>query len=366
MNRSFNAPENLDYWMQMIQPMAKERFTQWAERGEPISLFRGMSELVMSLLLYVFTGREFAERHVRELVPMMQSYEWAMQKPQTKALPRWMSRAGRLLDAVEERMKVLIDQEVLQRLKNPEKYEKNLDYLQMVLNTVGRKYIGGVTRIDHADVVYSLHILALMNGGHTNQTTTFVWSLLHAMQSSHLDVLREQTTDDLIKATIRETGRLYTNFMMLRRLTKPQVILGKHLPKGTFIACSPVVTARDPTLFSEPDKFRSERWLTETRELDEARIKNVHRSGASIHFGKGQHACLGEKLGTTMVMLYWSLILGQNDEAGFDVEFISGTKEGVGVDNIGVEPAWAEENLGTPFEKGNPVLVRFKQRTKET
>src|SRR5271170_751545 len=105
MNKSLNASENVEYWMQLIRPLAKQRFTEWAESGGPVPLFREMSNLVMTLLLYIFVGPEFAELHAEELVPMIQAYEWSLQKPQTKVLPRWMSPEGRLLDSVEERMK---------------------------------------------------------------------------------------------------------------------------------------------------------------------------------------------------------------------------------------------------------------------
>jgi len=144
MNKSLNASENVEYWMQMIRPVAKQRFTEWSESGEPISLFRGMSNLVLTLLLYILLGPEFAEQHAEELVPMTQAYEWSLQKPQTKVLPRWMSPEGRLLDTVEERMKVLIDGEILRRMENPAKYEKNRDYLQMVLNLAGTKFIASI------------------------------------------------------------------------------------------------------------------------------------------------------------------------------------------------------------------------------
>lgn len=138
--------------------------------------------------------------------------------------------------------------------------------------------------------------------------------------------------------------------------------MGHHIPEGTFIACSPLVTARDPNLFPAPDEFHPERWLTDKKELDESRIKGVQRSGISNQFGKGQHACKGEELGRMMVKTYWKLILGDDTHPGFNVEIVSGVKDGVGIDNVGVAPAWTEENLGTPFQKGSPVMVRFSKR----
>src|SRR6202035_5312951 len=152
------------------------------------------------------------------------------------------------------------------------------------------------------------------------------------------------------------------NLLMLRRVTIPQTILGKSIPKDTFIACSPVVTARDPTLFFEPDKFHPERWL-KSEKFDEAAVKKGHRQGSSVKFVKGQHACLVEKLGRMMLLdILWDTLLGDAENPGFDVKIVSGVKDGVGVDGVGVAAAWAEENLGTPFEKGDPVMVRFHKR----
>jgi cytochrome P450 len=150
------------------------------------------------------------------------------------------------------------------------------------------------------------------------------------------------------------------------------------------VACSPVATARDNNLFPEADKFIPQRWLSvpdlphtgthenvstepnHASEFNEEAAKKAHRTGSSVHFGKGQHACLGEKLGRMMVMeILWDAILGTSalDAAGgFDVEIVGGLREGVGVDGVGVVANWAEENLGTPFERGAPVMVRFRKR----
>lgn len=209
----------------------------------------------------------------------------------------------------------------------------------------------------------ALHIIVLCIAGHTNQATTTVWTLLHALRSPLFERLRQATSTDLLDATFRESGRLYTNLILLRRITVTQEILGRLIPKGTFVACSPVVTARDPNIYPNPEKFWPERWLKESSQVDEIRIKNLHRLGASSQFGKGQHACIGEKLARLMVMdCLWGVILGDDKEPGFNLEIVSGINEGVGIDNVGVEAAWAEENLGTPSGKGDPVLLRFSRR----
>ena len=208
-----------------------------------------------------------------------------------------------------------------------------------------------------------MHILVLSIAGHTNQAATTAWTILHALRSPLLERLRNTKSRDLLDATFRESGRIYTNLLLLRRITVPQQILGKLIPKGTFVACSPVVTARDPEVYPDPEKFLPDRWLAETGELDEVCIKSLHRAGASSQFGKGQHACIGEKLARFLVIdLMWGTILGDDKDLGFNIDVVSGLQEGVGIDNVGIEAAWADENLGTPSGKGGPVFIRISQR----
>lgn len=96
-------------WSNLVRPIVIERFRQWAEQGQPLHLFDSITHLALTVILYILTGQEFASKHMDELVPMMQAYEPAVQQPQTKAFPRWASKAGRLLDSVENRVKYLLD-----------------------------------------------------------------------------------------------------------------------------------------------------------------------------------------------------------------------------------------------------------------
>jgi len=97
----------------------------------------------MTLLLHIFMGTEFAETHAEELVPMVRAYEWALQKPQTKVLPRWMSEEGKLLEAAEARMEQLIPEEIQKRLENLGKYQKNVDWFQTLMTRVAREHYDG-------------------------------------------------------------------------------------------------------------------------------------------------------------------------------------------------------------------------------
>jgi hypothetical protein len=143
MSKVFYAAENLEHWRSVTQPIVRKRFERWSETGECVNLFRGISDIVMTEMLYVIMGDKFAQEHAEELVPIVRAYESAIQKPQTKAVPRWASAPGRLLDTVENRLKELVDKEVVLRMNNPNKYKDNKDYLQQVLQMAGDKYAEG-------------------------------------------------------------------------------------------------------------------------------------------------------------------------------------------------------------------------------
>lgn len=143
MAKSLSASENLEYWQRLIRPLVRKRFEEWADKGEPVSLFRGLSDLVMTTLVHLLMGSEFAEKHAKELVPVVRAYEYALQKPETKILPRWASKKGRLMDSVEQRMVELVGDEVTRRLEHPEQYKGNMDYMQHVLNAAGGEFLTG-------------------------------------------------------------------------------------------------------------------------------------------------------------------------------------------------------------------------------
>jgi hypothetical protein len=90
------SSETLMAWVEVSRSIAMQRKEVWDKSGESVGLFREISTLVMTVIFSVLTGPNFAKKHAKEAIPMMQGYELAMQKPEVKALPCWASKAGRL------------------------------------------------------------------------------------------------------------------------------------------------------------------------------------------------------------------------------------------------------------------------------
>lgn len=145
MQRTLASPEHFESWKQIVRPIVKAQFIAWSECAAPIPIFQRMSDLIMKVVVNIIMGPEFAREHGDEIIPMIQAYERALQKPQTKVLPRWLSKEGRTLEYVEARMRQLIGGEASRRLENPSKYSNNMDYFQSLLEGMGDEHVEGKT-----------------------------------------------------------------------------------------------------------------------------------------------------------------------------------------------------------------------------
>ncbi|MGB3294449.1 MAG: cytochrome P450 [Phormidesmis sp.] len=103
-----------------------------------------------------------------------------------------------------------------------------------------------------------------------------------------------------IRAIFKETLRLYSVASGSTSLetTRQTTIQDITVPPDTKVFWSMLGAGRDPSTYSEPDKFRPERWLENGKEL---------HSLPMIDFGSGSHRCLGEHL----AMLEATIMLAQ-------------------------------------------------------
>jgi hypothetical protein len=143
--KKLTDPVNLQYWRDTTRPIVQKQFENWCESGEPVAISSGISSLVMTAVLHMLTGPEFAEKHAAELVPFVEAIVPTLASPMVRLFPHWVSKEGRLLKKIDERYKELVDEEVVRRLENMDKYRDQRDYLQMVLNEVGRNYAVGLS-----------------------------------------------------------------------------------------------------------------------------------------------------------------------------------------------------------------------------
>lgn len=133
--RSFlNNPGTAKIWANLGERLLREKIETWCETRKAVPLFHEISTLVMTVVMYAIMGNAFADKYAKELIPIVQAYEVALQTPESKALPWWASKAGRIIKSAERRLKELLDEEVKFRLQNRDKFKDNVDFLQDMLN----------------------------------------------------------------------------------------------------------------------------------------------------------------------------------------------------------------------------------------
>ncbi len=121
---------------------------------------------------------------------------------------------------------------------------------------------------------------------------------------------------------LKETLRLYSPIQIIPRRTVREIDhLGYQIPKNTWVMLVPQATHFDTRYFSDPDRFRPERFNPESdlyREFDPY---------AFIPFGRGSHMCLGMHFAHMEVkaVLYQTLLqrrLSSSDGPDVELEYL--------------------------------------------
>jgi cytochrome P450 len=146
------------------------------------------------------------------------------------------------------------------------------------------------------------NVSTLIGAGSDTVAVALTWSIFLLSQAPHVReaveaevdaILREDVpTADLLgklvwtRAVIEEAMRLYPPAPLIGRMTRSEEMLGgERYPAGTAILISPWVLHRHARLWSEPDMFDPERFLSGRRE-------QISRY-AYLPFGAGPRVCLG-------------------------------------------------------------------------
>ncbi len=102
-------------------------------------------------------------------------------------------------------------------------------------------------------------------------------------------------------ALITEALRLYPPaWMLAREVTEPVELGGRHIASGTQLLLSPWVVHRDARWFTEPERFRPERWL-------DGGTDRIPRF-AYFPFGGGPRVCIGAGFAMTEAVLAFATI----------------------------------------------------------
>lgn len=161
-------------------------------------------------------------------------------------------------------------------------------------------------------------------------------ALKHAQEEidHHVGKQRWVQTSDLknliyLQAIVKETLRLYPPGPVLvpHEATQDCYICGYIVPKGTRVFANVWKLHRDPAIWSQPERFMPERFVTENGDVDDEGGHHFEY----LPFGSGRRACPGSTFAMQVTLLTLARLLqGFELEMTDEVEMID-MREGVGI-----------------------------------
>lgn len=280
----------------VIDELNTAMFDRWAaaaERGEPVNLTQGMSELALDVVLHSIFSEDLGR-----LVTDLNESPFMMVTRESKRDPRF---------AYEFRQLGTVVQQIIRQRRAHGK--RHFDFTQMLMEFKDPDTQAGMTERELLD-----EILTLVVAGHETTASTLNWTWW--LVSQHPEVERrlqdEQdrvgplgagaTYADLERlpytlAVLQEALRLYPPAWILTRRAIGQDKLGGYdVPPGTDVFLSPFVIHRHPAFWDNADRFDPGRF-------EPGRSEARHKF-AYLPFGAGPRHCIGENFSIFEMMLH--------------------------------------------------------------
>ncbi|KAL4356050.1 hypothetical protein AHAS_Ahas09G0047900 [Arachis hypogaea] len=228
------------------------------------------------------------------------------------------------------------------------------DFIDVMLSIVEDDPESGHSR----DTIIKAHVMNQILAGTDTTSSTMIWMvalllkdkqiLRRAQEEIDVYVGRERKveTSDVknlvyLQAIFKETLRLYPSGPLLlpHEAREDCYINGYYVPKGTRVFGNVWKLHRDPSIWSEPEKFSPERFINGNGEVDEDHHFKY------LPFGLGRRVCPGTSLATQVSLITLARFL-----QAFDF------------DSPMDEPLDMREGLGLTLPKLTPVKVYLTPR----
>jgi cytochrome P450 len=271
-------------------------FNRWsaaAERGEPVNLTQGMSELALDVVLHSIFSEDLGR-----LVTDLNESPFMMVTRDSKRDPRF---------AYEFRQLGTVVQQIIRQRRAHGK--RHFDFTQMLMEFKDPDTQAGMTERELLD-----EILTLVVAGHETTASTLNWTWWLVSQHPEVERRLQEEQDrvgllgagatyaDLERlpytlAVLQEALRLYPPaWILTRRAIGPDKLGGYEVPPGTDVFLSPFVVHRHPAFWDNADRFDPGRF-------EPGRGEARHKF-AYLPFGAGPRHCIGENFSIFEMMLH--------------------------------------------------------------
>ncbi|KAK0605230.1 hypothetical protein LWI29_024369 [Acer saccharum] len=316
-----------------VQTAIRELYMTWtttkssSQSGVMLDLKQWFADLTMNISLRLVVGKRFSEDNtadyqkvIREFVFLFGVFVLSDAIPflgwwDFNGYEKAMKRTAKEMDSLiegwleEHKQKRLLllsgDHQMIRKLEES-------DFMDVILNILEDAKISGYD----ADTINKATCLNLILAGADTTMVTLTWAVslllnnpheLKKVQNElHIHIGKDRAVEEsdiknltYLQAVIKETLRLYPPAPTIHRASIEDCTLsstGYHVPAGTRIMVNAWKIQRNGHMWSNPDKFQPERFLTSKKDID-FRGQNFEL----IPFGSGRRSCPGISLALQMV-----------------------------------------------------------------
>ncbi|XVF01009.1 hypothetical protein REPUB_Repub04eG0050900 [Reevesia pubescens] len=335
--------------------------------NQKISIGQKLEVLVLNMILRIIAGKRYftnadgeEDKEAQRVMKLTREFSYLLGVnalsevvPFLKWMDSWswqvksMKRASKEMDSLVESW---IDEHKLQRLKSGANHN-NQDFIDVMLSAIDDDSMFGHSR---EKIIKATATTLILAGGDTT-SITMTWILANLMNNRHalkkaqeeLDIkigrdrwVEDSDIDKLVylQAIIKETFRLYPTapLSVPHEAMEDCRVQGYHVPKGTRLFVNLWKLQRDPRIWSNPEEFQPERFLTTHKNVD-----ILGQNFELIPFGSGRRSCPGMTWALQVIRLTIARLL-----QGFDLT----TPLNAPVDMTEQAGAGATMPMATPLE----------------
>ncbi|KAF8015574.1 hypothetical protein BT93_H1174 [Corymbia citriodora subsp. variegata] len=345
-----------------VKTAIKDLFKAWVEKGRPrsgvlVEMKSWLGDLMLNIMMKMVGGKRYcgsnadcddieAKRCQRSIRRFFDLFGVVELEDEIPALSWWdFGGHKRLMNETVKELDVLAQgwpEEHRRKRGN-----RGQDFMDLMLNV-----IEGVKVSDFdADTVIKATCLNMIIGGTDTITAALTWALSllvndrralkKAQQELDTHVGRSRPVEEsdvkklpYLQAIVKEAMRLYPPVPIALRSSMEECTFstGFRIPTGTRLLFNIAKIQRDKRVWSNPDEFQPERFLT-THENVDMRGQNFEL----IPFGTGRRSCAGTTLGLHMVHLVLASLLQSFEISTVSDEAVDMT-ESPGLSNMKATP----------------------------
>ncbi|KAL3372013.1 hypothetical protein AABB24_008517 [Solanum stoloniferum] len=291
-----------------------------------IEMNQWFENLTMNVILRILFGKEHdfeverARKAIRTFMNLFRVFVVADYMPSL----RWLDIGGYEKEMKENAKEIdyILEKWLVEHKKKrscgENKCEDDKDFMDIMLALFEDAMDEDLAGFD-ADTIIKSTCLVMWAGGSDTIVAALIWILSLLLNNPHvmkkaqeeidIQVGRNKFVDEshinnlvYLQAITKESLRLYPpGPLSIPHESMEDCTVGDYtIPKGTRVLFNYWMIQRDPTIWSEPDVFKPERFLTTHKDID---VKGKHFE--LIPFGAGRRICPG--ISTTLVLLHLTL-----------------------------------------------------------